>query len=54
MQFIAVDRGIKKFEKVSMYSLKCKGISSYGQKRRAKKKHFFLKTAHWYGLNVFR
>ena len=36
-----------KFEKVSMSSLKCEYISSYGQRRNVS----LLKTAHYYGLN---
>ena len=38
---------LTKYEKVSMSSLKCEYISSYGQRRNIS----FLKTAHWYGLN---
>ena len=38
---------LTKYEKVSMCSLKCEYISSYGQRRNIS----FLKTAHWYGLN---
>ena len=38
---------LEKYEKVSMCSLKCEYISTYGQRR----KNSFLETAHWYGLN---
>ena len=38
---------LSKYEKVSMSSLKCEYISSYGQRRNIS----FWITAHWYGLN---
>ena len=38
---------LTKYEKVSMSSLTREYISSYWQRRNI----FFLKTAHWYGLN---
>ena len=38
---------LKKYEKVSMSSLKCEYIPSYGQKINIS----FSKTAHWYRLN---
>ena len=39
---------LTKYEKVSMSSLKCEYISSYGQRRNIS----FLKAAHWYSLNL--
>ena len=38
---------LTKYEKVSMSSLRCEYISSYGERRNIS----FLKTEHWYGLN---
>ena len=39
---------LTKYEKVSTSSLKCEYISSYRQRRNIS----FLKTAHWYDLNL--
>ena len=44
---IGMQHYLTKYEKVSMSSLKCEYISSYGQRWNIS----FLKTAHWYGLN---
>ena len=40
-------KDLAKYEKVSVSSLMCENISSYGKRRSIS----FLKIAHWYGLN---
>ena len=47
VNIIRVWHYLTKYEKVSMSSLKCECISSYGQRRTI----FLLKTAHSHGIN---